>query len=102
MIILLLVLFVAGFIGYTGYAKKADLNVKPPAPSTYLPAFRRTLESTVSASGTVASTQQVSLTFDVGQTATDRKIAAMFAKLGDHVQAGQALAKLDDTQLAQS
>ena len=97
---LLVVLAVTIFGGYTAYARFTDLNKKPPAAQTFAPAVRTTLTSSVSATGTVQSSQQVSLTFDVGQGGG--KIKEFLVKLGDQVTAGQALAKLDDTDLAQS
>jgi HlyD family secretion protein len=99
-ITLFVITLIAGFIGYNAFAKVTDLNaVAPPAP-TYLPAFRTTLTSSVSSTGSVASTQQVSLNFDIGQGTG--KIQQFFVKLGDRVVAGQPLAKLDDADLAKT
>lgn len=99
-ITLLVVLGVAVYGGYSAYASFTHLNKAPPAAQTFAPVVRTTLTSTVSATGTINSSQQVSLTFDVGQGGG--KIAQFFAKLGDQVVAGQPLAKLDDSDLQQS
>ena len=101
-IMLLLFLAIAMFIGYSIYARANHLNAKPPAASTYLPAFRITLTSTVSATGTVSASQQVTLTFDRSGGVGAGKIAAFMAGLGDQVVTGQALAKIDDTDLIQA
>jgi len=94
------IILVSGFIGYNVFARATDLNAVPPAAPTYLPAFRTTLTSSVSSTGSVASTQQVSLNFDIGQGTG--KIQQFFVKLGDRVIAGQPLAKLDDADLAKT
>ena len=96
-IVLVALLAVTAFGGYTVYARSTDLNSVPPPAPTYLPAFRNTLTSTVTATGTVQSSQQVTLTF--GSTG---KIQSFFVKLGDKVVAGQELAKIDDTELLQT
>src|SRR4029453_7761108 len=90
-------MLIAAYVGYTAYAKATDLNKTAPPSNTYLPAFRQTLTSTVSSTGTVAATQQVSLNFDIGQGTG--KIQKFFVGLGDKVVAGQPLAKLDDSDL---
>ncbi len=97
MIILLAVMLVTAFAAYTVYARSTDLNAVPPAASTYLPAFRNTLTSSVSATGTVQATQQVTLTFG-----SAGKISQFLVKLGDRVVTGQALARIDDTDLQQA
>lgn len=102
---LLAMLAAALFGGYSVYARAFDLNAVPPPAPTYLPAFRTTLVSSVSATGTVQSSQQVTLSF--GGTGTQSqalsgKIKEFVVKLGDEVRAGQPLARLDDTQLQQS
>jgi len=94
------IILVSAFIGYNAFAKFTDLNKVPPPAPTYLPAFRTTLSSAVSSTGSVASTQQVSLNFDIGQGTG--KIQQFFVKLGDRVVAGQPLAKLDDSDLAKT
>src|SRR4051794_17915002 len=90
-------MLLAAFVGYKAYAKVTDLNKAAPVANTYLPAFRQTLVSTVSSTGTVAATQQVSLSFDIGQ-GTGR-IQQMLVGLGAKVTKGQPLAKLDDSDL---
>ena len=94
------IILVSGFIGYNAYAKVTDLNAIPPPAPTYLPAFRTTLTSAVSSTGSVASTQQVSLNFDIGQGTG--KIQQFFVELGQRVVAGQPLAKLDDADLVKT
>src|SRR3954464_11369549 len=93
-------MLLAAFVGYKAYAKVTDLNKAAPVANTYLPAFRQTLTSTVSSTGTVAATQQVSLHFDIGQGTG--KILKFFVGLGDRVTAGQPLAKLDDQDLVKT
>ncbi|HWO72375.1 MAG TPA: HlyD family efflux transporter periplasmic adaptor subunit, partial [Dehalococcoidia bacterium] len=86
---------VAAFGGYTIYAEATDLNAKPPAAaSTYIPAFRTNISSTISTTGTVQATQQVNLNF--GSSGVIKEINV---KVGDQVTAGQVLARLDDAQL---
>ena len=94
---LLSVLAAATFGGYTAYARATDLNATPVPAPTYLPTFRTTLTSSVSATGSVQSSQQVTLTF--GSTG---KIKEFLAGLGTQVTAGQALARLDDSDLRQA
>ena len=67
-----------------------------PAPPTYLPAFRTTLTSTVSTTGTVQASQQVTLTFG-----TTGKIKEFLVGLGARATAGQPLARIDDAELRQ-
>jgi HlyD family secretion protein len=97
---LIAVLVIAAFIGYEVYSRSSGSNATPAKPPTYVPAVRTTLTSNVTATGTIQSSQQVSLTFDVGQGGG--KIQTFFVKLGDQVTAGQPLAKLDDTDLLQA
>lgn len=96
-IVLVAVLAATMFGGYAAYASLTDLSAVPPTPPTYLPAFRTTLSSSVSTTGTVQSTQQVTLTF--GATG---KIKEFLVGLGKQVEAGQPLARLDDTELEQA
>jgi len=100
MITLAVITLVSAFVGYQAYAKVTDLNKAAPVANTYLPAFRTTLTSTVSSTGTVAATQQVSLNFDIGQGTG--KILTFFVGLGDRVTTGQPLAKLDDADLVKT
>jgi multidrug resistance efflux pump len=96
LIILGLAFLIAVAGGYTAYARQSGLNDEPPAgaASGYIPAFERTLSTTIAASGTVQSTQSVALTFG-----SAGKIASVNVKAGDKVTAGQELASLDTTQL---
>ncbi|MGE0058661.1 MAG: HlyD family efflux transporter periplasmic adaptor subunit [Dehalococcoidia bacterium] len=91
-----LAFLLASIAGYMLYARTTGLNDTPAATaqSAYIPAFERTLSTTISASGTVQSTQSVALTFG-----SAGKIAGVNVKVGDKVVAGQELATLDSTQL---
>jgi HlyD family secretion protein len=91
-----LAFFVAVIAGYMAYARTSGLNDTATATtqSAYIPAFERTLSTSISASGTVQSTQSVALTFG-----SAGKIASVDVKVGDRVTAGQELATLDNTQL---
>jgi multidrug efflux pump subunit AcrA (membrane-fusion protein) len=92
---LALILAVGAILGFLAYSRLTDLNGPAvAATSTYVPAFRRDLTSTISASGTVQATQQVNLNFG-----SSGEIAEVNVKAGDHVAAGQQLARLDDSQL---
>ena len=96
-IVLLAVLVGASYGGYTVYARTTDLNAPLPPSPLYLPASRTTLTSSVSATGTVQASQQVTLTFG-----SSGKIKEFLVGLGAQVTAGQPLARLDDTDLQQS
>lgn len=100
LIVLGVVFLVSIYGSYAAYARFTDLNKAPPTAQTFAPAVRTTLTSSVSATGTANSSQQVNLTFDVGTGGG--KIKEFMVKLGDQVVSGQPLAKLDDTDLAQS
>ena len=97
---LLVLLAVAAFAGYTVYGKVSGANKTLAAPPVYIPAFRQTLTSSVSTTGTVQASQQVNLTFDINQNTA--KITQFLVGLGDQVTQGQPLARLDDTELLQS
>jgi multidrug efflux pump subunit AcrA (membrane-fusion protein) len=96
-ITLLVVLGAAMFGGYEAYAKMTDLNAPVAAPPTFIPAFRQNLTTSVSTTGTVVSSQQVTLTFG-----TTGKIKEFLVGLGAQVKAGQPLARIDDTDLQQA
>jgi len=96
-VILLAVLGVTMFGGYTVYARLSDLNAPVPTPPVYFEAQRTTLTSTVSTTGTVQSSQQVTLTFG-----TTGKIKEFLVGLGAQVKTGQPLARIDDTDVQQS
>lgn len=91
-----LAFLIAAVVGYEVYARESGLNAPPPAGSQsgYIPAFERTLSTTIAASGTVQSTQSVALSFG-----SAGKIAELNVKAGDQVVAGQQLAALETTQL---
>ncbi len=96
-IVLLAVLAATMFGGYQVYARTTDLNKAVAAPPTFIPAFRQTLTSNVSTTGTVIASQQVTLTFG-----TTGKIKEFLVGLGAQVTAGQALARIDDSDLQQT
>jgi multidrug efflux pump subunit AcrA (membrane-fusion protein) len=96
-VVLLTVLAGTIFGGYTAYAKLTDLNAPVATPPVYFETQRTTLTSTVSTTGTVQSSQQVTLTFG-----TTGKIKEFLVGLGAQVKAGQALARIDDTDLQQT
>src|SRR5207245_702766 len=72
-IILLAVLAIAAFAGYEAYTRASGFNKAVAAPPSYIPAFRSTLTSAVSTTGTVQATQQVNLTFDVSNISSGSK-----------------------------
>jgi multidrug efflux pump subunit AcrA (membrane-fusion protein) len=95
---LALLLVAAAVVGFLAYSRLTDLNAPAAAAtSTYIPAFRRDLTSTISATGTVQANQQVNLNFG-----SSGEIAQVDVKAGDKVVAGQQLARLDDSQLKSS
>ncbi len=96
-VILIAVLAATAIAGYKVYASRSDLNAPVDTPPVYFEAQRTTLSSTVSTTGTVASSQQVTLTFG-----TTGKIKEFLVGLGAEVKAGQALARIDDTDLQQT
>ncbi|HXH22538.1 MAG TPA: efflux RND transporter periplasmic adaptor subunit [Dehalococcoidia bacterium] len=96
-VVLLAVLAAAMFGGYNAYARLTDLNAPVESPPVYFEAQRTTLTSTVSTTGTVQSSQQVTLTFG-----TTGKIKEFLVGLGAQVKAGQPLARIDDTDLQQA
>ncbi len=96
-IVLLALLAATMFGGYQVYARTTDLNKAVVAPPTFIPAFRQTLTSNVSTTGTVIASQQVTLTFG-----TTGKIKEFLVGLGAQVTAGQALARIDDSDLQQT
>jgi len=89
--VLLALLAVAAYLAY-------DRLVAPQAPTVAPQTFkvrRGTIQSTVNSTGTVAPLAQARLTFR-----TNGRVAEVDVKSGDAVTKGQALAKLDTTDLA--
>jgi HlyD family secretion protein len=79
--------------GYFGYERLAP---KPAAAARVVTAdvTRGTIVSTVSATGSVAAPAQSKLTFK-----TNGKLAQLMVAVGDTVQEGQPLARIDDSEL---
>jgi HlyD family secretion protein len=94
-LILAIVLIAAMAISYTLYARETGLNdSSTEAPPNYIPVFRTNLSSSITSTGTVQATQSVTLNF-----ASSGEIAEINVKAGDRVEAGQTLARLNDSQL---
>ncbi len=95
LILLALTLLGGAIVGYVIYARATGLNAPPNiTTSTYIPAFRSNLTTSISTTGTIESTQQADLTFHSSGQVTEIDV-----KVGDVVKAGQVLAKQDDTAL---
>src|ERR1044071_1194249 len=82
----------AGVVAYTRLLAAAP----PVVSSQIVPVERGNLAATVSATGSVVATRQAKLVF-----ATTGRIQDILVNVGDHVTAGQALARLtsDATQV---
>ena len=85
------------FAGYKIYASATDLNATAPTPAAYIPAFEATLDSTISASGSAAASQEMSLTFG-----TTGVVQEVLVDLGQLVRSGEPLARIEDTDLRQA
>ena len=75
-------------------AGRAATQAGPASLGNTVAVTRGDLVSTIAGSGTIDAEQSLSLSFQVGGTVTE-----VLVKSGDSVQAGQALAKLDDRAL---
>ncbi|WP_416825596.1 efflux RND transporter periplasmic adaptor subunit [Ectobacillus polymachus] len=91
LIISIVAVFVIGLVSYYVYSKTSAQS-NTGARVQYVTVQKGDVAETISASGTVAAAQQVSLN---GDSAT--KVTAINVKVGDQVKAGQVLATLDDT-----
>jgi HlyD family secretion protein len=87
--IILIVVAIAAALLISGNSRRATAS----APAT-TQVTRGSLVATVSGSGSVAAEQSLDLPFQAGGTVTE-----VLVKEGDTVQAGQALARLDDRAL---
>ncbi|MGE0543642.1 MAG: efflux RND transporter periplasmic adaptor subunit [Dehalococcoidia bacterium] len=90
LIILLLVFIGMALVGNYLFQRVVDDGEDPAAALQTATVGQRTIESTVSSTGTVAATQQVKVTF--GSTG---QVQDVYVKQGDQVEAGQPLAALN-------
>ncbi len=93
---ILIILAVAGMTWFTyqGLATRAQTR-KPPTPEfETITVTRGDLIATVSATGTLEAAKTQALTFEIGG-----RVVALYVEEGTEVQAGQVLARLDDTDL---
>lgn len=86
---------VAAAIGVGAYANIGSGATTTRSRETIVTAKRAVVLSSVSATGNVEATTDLQVSFQ--QTG---KVTAVYAKVGDHVTAGQQLAQIDDTQQA--
>jgi HlyD family secretion protein len=81
--------------GYTGYNRLFVQEGEAAATKgQVVPVTRGTLRATVSAYGAAVNTQQVKLSFGVSGV-----LGELLVKVGDRVEAGQALARLDQATI---
>jgi multidrug efflux pump subunit AcrA (membrane-fusion protein) len=83
-------LILGGLGGYWGFTHFYEASHAPPQVGQPVRVVRTTIRSTVSATGTVAATEQTNLTF----VATGQ-ITQIYVKAGDRVPAGQPIAAID-------
>lgn len=81
-----------GYFGYNRFLGKA--TAKESSNTTTVQVARGTLATTVSTTGSLVMPNQAKLSFASGGTVTEMNV-----KLGDKVQKGQVLAKLDTSSL---
>src|SRR5438477_12466024 len=87
-LLVMLVLGVVAGLGIVAYQR--FFAAAPPAPTgQVMPVQRGSVAATVSATGSVVATKQAKLVF-----ATSGRIQEVMVNVGDHVTAGQALARL--------
>ncbi|WP_379968916.1 efflux RND transporter periplasmic adaptor subunit [Ectobacillus sp. sgz5001026] len=91
LIISIVAVLILGIIAYFVYTKTSAQS-NTAAQVQYVTVKKGDVVETVSASGTVAAAQQLSLNGD-----STSKVTAINVKVGDQVKAGQVLATLDDT-----
>ena len=88
--LLIAALILGGLGGYWGFTHFYEASHAPPQVGQPVRVVRTTIRNTVSATGTVAATEQTNLTFQAtGQ------ITQIFVKAGDRVPVGQPIAALD-------
>ncbi len=94
----LVVLFIAGiisaYVGYQAYDRLTGANAPPPPPRQTALVQRGNIAATVSASGSVISQNQPTVTFR-----SSGKVAEVDVTPGAAVKKGQVLAKLDPVDL---
>jgi HlyD family secretion protein len=90
LVILLLVFVGMALIGNYVFRRVVGDGSQQTTAYQTAPVTRRTIESTVSGTGSVASTQQVRVTFE-----STGQVQDVLVKQGDHVEAGQPLASLN-------
>ena len=90
---LVVVLAVAGFIGYAGYERFGPEPVEAVIPTT-LSVERGNLIATVSATGNVEAATLSELSFRINGT-----LLELLVDVGTEVQAGQVLARLETSTL---
>ena len=90
--IVLIVVAILAALFINGRGQRASATA---AGQSTVPVTRGDLTATIAGSGSVAAEQSLSLPFQTSGTVTE-----VLVKEGDTVQAGQALAKLDDRNLA--
>jgi HlyD family secretion protein len=91
-IIILLVLAVIGGGGYTLYARQAQARAETILDGyVTAPVAIADIEATISATGSLRVDRTQQLGFDAGG-----KVVEVLVAQGDHVEAGQVLARLDD------
>jgi HlyD family secretion protein len=88
-LLLVLVLGVLGGLGIVAYQRFAAVQPAPPA-GQIIPVERGNVAATVSATGSVVATKQAKLVFS-----NTGRIQEILVNVGDHVTAGQALARLN-------
>lgn len=91
---------VAAFLGNAGMARAADDSTKRTTPPLALVRTTMAKRTTISAdlifTGDIQTQSQVSVSFR-----TNGKIVKRLVEIGDHVEAGQVLARLDPQELRQ-
>jgi HlyD family secretion protein len=80
-------------VGYTGYQRTTAASQSAPATQTAT-VRRGSLVSTVSSTGSVVAVRQAKLGFSASGSASG-KLIELDVSFGDHVKAGQVLARLD-------
>src|SRR5581483_3450277 len=84
-------LLVSVALGYVTYLR---FTAERPVEIQAMPVSRGTVQSTVSATGSVVTDTSTKLSF-----AASGRVAEVLVKVGDQVAAGQPLARLDTTEL---